>query len=59
MAFFMSLGMSLVMVSVNVGVHAFPWIWLRSWAVGFLIALPLSIILPMFLMRVASKANIR
>ena len=58
MAFFMSLGMSSVMTAVNVGASAFPEIWLKSWLIGFMVALPLSIIVPRFLRWTASKAHI-
>ncbi len=59
MAFFMSLGMSLVMTSVNVGfVDRFPFIWLRSWCIGFIVALPLSFILPVIFRKAAVKLGI-
>jgi hypothetical protein len=58
MAFFMSLGMSSVMTAVNVGAEAFPWIWLKSWLLGFAVALPLSIAVPRFLKWTASKTRI-
>jgi len=58
MAFFMSLGMSSVMTAVNVGASAFPEIWLKSWMLGFAVALPLSIVVPRFLRWTASKTRI-
>lgn len=45
MAFFMALAMSFIMVLINVGmVKAFFSIWMRSFAIGFLVAVPTSMI---------------
>ncbi|MDR3075642.1 MAG: DUF2798 domain-containing protein [Candidatus Methanoplasma sp.] len=58
MALLMSLGMSTVMTLVNIGMSAFPWMWLRAWCIGFLVALPLSLVLPGFLRRIAKRIGI-
>jgi|GEM_PF-3477817 len=58
MALFMSMGMSFVMTVVNIGVDAFPWIWLRSWGIGFAVALPLSFLLPVVLRSLARRLGV-
>lgn len=45
MAFFMALAMSFIMVLINVGmVNAFFPIWMKSFVVGFIVAVPTSMI---------------
>lgn len=45
MAFFMAFAMSFIMVLINVGlVGAFFSIWMKSFAIGFIIAVPTSMI---------------
>lgn len=45
MAFFMALAMSFVMVLINVGmVDAFIPIWMKSFAIGFSVAVPTSMV---------------
>lgn len=45
MAFFMALAMSFIMVLINVGmVKAFLPIWMKSFAIGFAVAVPTSMI---------------
>ncbi len=45
MAFFMALAMSFIMVLINVGmVDAFFSIWMKSFAIGFIVAVPTSMI---------------
>lgn len=45
MAFFMALAMSFIMVLINVGlVKAFLPIWMKSFVIGFLVAVPTSMI---------------
>ncbi|MCB0644299.1 MAG: DUF2798 domain-containing protein [Phaeodactylibacter sp.] len=45
MAFFMAFVMSLIMTLVNVGlIEAFPLIWLKSFTIGFLVAVPTSMV---------------
>ncbi len=45
MAFFMALAMSFIMVLINVGMTpAFFTIWMKSFAVGFAVAIPTSMI---------------
>ena len=54
----MSFCMSLVMTIVNVGfVNYFFMAWLRSWMIGFLVALPLAFILPPLIQKIAVKLN--
>lgn len=45
MAFFMALAMSFIMVLINIGMVAsfFP-IWVKSFAIGFIVAVPTSMI---------------
>ena len=59
MAFCMSFCMSLVMSIVNVGfVDYFLQAWLRSWSIGFIVALPLSFLLPSAIQKLATKLGI-
>jgi len=45
MAFFMAFAMSFIMVLINVGmVNAFFLIWMKSFAIGFIVAVPTSMI---------------
>ena len=45
MAFFMALAMSFVMVLINVGmVQTFFPIWMKSFAIGFTVAVPTSMV---------------
>ena len=46
-SFLMSMSISFVMTLVNVGVR-FPFLsaWIRGWAIGFMVAFPLALILP-------------
>lgn len=45
MAFFMALAMSFIMVLINVGmVTAFFPIWMKSFAIGFIVAIPTSMV---------------
>lgn len=45
MAFFMALAMSFIMVLINVGiVDSFFTIWMKSFAIGFVVAVPTSMI---------------
>lgn len=45
MAFFMALAMSFIMVLINVGmVNDFFPIWMKSFAIGFIVAVPTSMI---------------
>ncbi|QTE21297.1 DUF2798 domain-containing protein [Polaribacter cellanae] len=45
MAFFMALAMSFIMVLINVGVvKAFLPIWMKSFAIGFVVAVPTSMV---------------
>lgn len=51
MAFFMALVMSFVMTVVNIGFKSnFPMMWIRGFAIGFVVSLPTS-------MLVSSKAR--
>lgn len=45
MAFFMALAMSFIMVLINVGlVESFFPVWMKSFAIGFAVAIPTSMI---------------
>ncbi|RLK03068.1 DUF2798 domain-containing protein [Tenacibaculum discolor] len=45
MAFFMALAMSFIMVLINVGmVPSFFILWMKSFLIGFLVAVPTSMI---------------
>ena len=45
MAFFMALAMSFIMVLINVGVvNAFFLIWMKSFLIGFAVAVPTSMV---------------
>lgn len=45
MAFFMALAMSFIMVLINVGLAtSFFTTWMKSFAIGFLVAIPTSMI---------------
>lgn len=45
MAFFMALAMSFIMVLINVGmVPSFFLLWMKSFLIGFLVAVPTSMI---------------
>lgn len=45
MSFFMAFAMSFIMVLINIGmVNAFFSIWMKSFAIGFLVAVPTSMI---------------
>ena len=59
MALLMSFFMSFVMTAVNVGfTDHFPIAWSRSWAIGFIVALPLVFILPPSIQKIGSKLNL-
>lgn len=45
MALQMSLIISAVITYVNVGGGAFPWPWVKVWALAFMVAFPLVLIL--------------
>lgn len=56
MALCMSIYMSFVMVSVNIGwVPHFFQAWLKGWSVGFCVSLPLSFIVPPTIQKIANK----
>lgn len=58
MAFFMALGMSFVMVWVNVGLTPhFLMIWMKSFAIGFMAAVPISMIAGPLVQRIVSKIS--
>lgn len=64
MAFFMALTMSFIMVLVNVGMgEAFFPIWMKSFCIGFLVAVPTSMIAApisqKFLQKLTKKRNSR
>jgi hypothetical protein len=59
-AFFMAVGMSFVMVAVNVGfVPAFPLAWLKGWAIGYMVSVPLSYFLPPRIQKLLKKKGVR
>ena len=46
----MATGMSLFMTLVNAGLHEkFLGMWIRSWGLGLIVAIPTSLILPKFI----------
>ena len=59
MALLMSFFMSFVMTAANAGfVDRFLMIWMRSWAIGFIVALPLAFILPPMIQKAAAKLEL-
>ena len=59
MAICMSFCMSLVMTLVNVGPANFVLVmWLRSWLIGFIVALPLAFFLPPAIQKIATKLEL-
>jgi hypothetical protein len=51
--------MSLAMTLINVGLNgAFVKPWLTGWGIGFLVSLPLSLVLPAFLQKIMKKLKI-
>ncbi|MDR2163560.1 MAG: DUF2798 domain-containing protein [Clostridiales Family XIII bacterium] len=59
MALCMSLCMSLIMNIVNLGfIPYFLAAWLKSAAIGFLVALPLTFALPPLIRRIADKLKL-
>jgi len=58
MAFFMALAMSFIMVLINVGmVAAFFPIWMKSFAIGFVVAVPTSMIAAPVSQKLISKIS--
>jgi len=56
MAFFMALTMSFVMTLLNLGpVPFFMAAWMRSFAVGFLVALPVSLLMNPLIRKIVGR----
>jgi hypothetical protein len=59
MAFIMSMCMSFVMTLINLGLGGdFVRVWLASWGIGFVVSLPLSFFLPLFLQKIMKLLKI-
>jgi hypothetical protein len=59
-AFFMAACMSFVMVAVNIGfVPYFFFAWLRGWAIGYLVSVPISYFVPPAVQRFLKKRGLR
>jgi len=57
-AILMTLALSFVMILVLVGPKAFPMGWLRAWGLAFVVALPLTFVLPPTIRRVMGALRI-
>ena len=56
MATGMSFFMSLFMTLVNAGLHEkFLGMWIRSWGLGLIVAIPTSLILPKFIAKLVDR----
>ena len=59
MALLMSFFMSFVMTAANAGfVDRFFMLWMRSWAIGFIVAFPLTFVLPPMIQKAATKLEL-
>ena len=60
MALIMSCAISFTMATVNIGFddNDFLFKWLKSWAIGFAVALPLVFIVSRFIQKLADKLGL-